>query len=148
MWLLHWLPDGVIELVIRMALIVGVVSFVLGLITKWIPFLGPKSIIFRVVGLVLLFPGLYMWGGYGVEMEYRAAAKEWQAKIEILEQKSKEENTKIVEKIVTETKVITQDTAETQYLIEQMREQINKQGCELTDEAVDLYNEGMAGRGK
>lgn len=148
MWLLHWLPDSVLELFIRAIVIIGAISFVLGLITKWVPFLGSRALILRAVGIVLLLPGLYFWGGYGVEMEYRAAAKEWKAKIEQLEAKSKQENNKIVETIVTETKIIREDTEETKYLIEKMKGQINKQGCELTPEVVDLYNEGITGRGQ
>ena len=73
---------------------------------------------------------------------------EMQAKIEIAEQKSQEENVKIVTKIETETKIIKQDTQGTLYLIEQMKEQINRQGCELTPEVIDLYNEGITGRGE
>jgi len=144
MWLLSFLSDSVLELIIRMILIIGAASFVLGLITKWIPFLGSKSLVLRIIGLALLFPGLYLWGGYGVEMEYRAAAEAWKAKIEILEAKSQQENREIEEKIVKDTKIIKQDTDATLAEIEKLREQIDSQ-CELTPDMIDLYNKGIIG---
>ena len=146
MWLLSFIPDSFLVWVINIALIAGAGAFVLGHLTKWIPFAGKQALILRLVGLVVLIPALYFKGGYGVEMEYRARIAEMQAKIAIAEEKSKQENVKIVEKIVSETKIIREDTAETNYLIEQMKGQLNRAGCELTSEAIDLYNEGMQGR--
>lgn len=122
--------------------------FFAGQIFKFVPFVKQYNFPLRVIGFILLMAGAYFNGGLGVEQEYRARIEEMQKKIEIAEAKSKQENEKIVEKIVTETKIINQDTAETKYLIEQMKEQINQQGCELTSEAIDLYNEGMTGRGQ
>ena len=148
MWLLSFIPDSFLVWVINIALIGGASAFVLGHLTKWIPFAGKQALILRLVGLAVLIPALYFKGGYGVEMEYRARIAEMQAKIEIAEQKSQEENVKIVTKIETETKIIKQDTQGTLYLIEQMKEQINRQGCELTPEVIDLYNEGITGRGE
>ena len=146
MWLLSFIPDSFLVWVINIALIGGASAFVLGHLTKWIPFAGKQALILRLVGLAVLIPALYFKGGYGVEMEYRARIAEMQAKIEIAEQKSQEENVKIVTKIETETKIIKQDTQGTLYLIEQMKEQINRQGCELTPGVIDLYNEGITGR--
>ena len=146
MWLLHFLPDSLLELIIRGIVIIGAISLGLGMITKWVPFFGPRAFILRAVGVLLLVPGMYFWGGYGVEMEYRAAAEAWKAKIEILEAKSQQENRQIEQSVIKETKVIREDTEETKYLIEQMKQQINKQGCELSPEVIDLYNEGMTGR--
>ena len=148
MWLLSFIPDSFLVWVINIALIGGASAFVLGHLTKWIPFAGKQALILRLVGLAVLIPALYFKGGYGVEMEYRARIAEMQAKIEIAEQKSQEENVKIVTKIETETKIIKEDTQGTLYLIEQMKEQINRQGCELTPGVIDLYNEGITGRGK
>jgi len=73
---------------------------------------------------------------------------EMEQRIAVAEAKSQEENVQIIEKIVTETKIVKEDTAETTYLIEQMKEQINKKGCELSPDVIELYNEGMIGRGE
>ena len=102
----------------------------------------------RVIGFILLLLGAYFNGGLGVEMEYRERIAEMEQRIAVAEAKSQEENIQIIEKIVTQTRIVKEDTAETTYLIEQMKEQINKKGCELSSDAIDLYNEGMVGRGK
>lgn len=146
MWMLHWLPDSFLKYFILGMVFVGAGLFVLGLITKWIPLMGRHALVSRAVGLVLLLPGLYFWGGYGVEMEYRAAAEEWKKKLAIAEEKAEKANKEIETKIKVETQVIRQDTEETIYLIEQLKSQINKQGCELSPEAIEIYNEGMTGR--
>jgi len=148
MWMLQLIPTSWLEFAALMILIVGAVMFFAGQIFKFVPFVKQYNFPLRVIGFILLMAGAYFNGGLGVEQEYRARIEEMQKKIEIAEAKSKQENEKIVEKIVTETKIINQDTAETKYLIEQMKEQINQQGCELTPEAIDLYNEGMTGRGQ
>ena len=148
MWMLQLIPTSWLEFAALMILIVGAVMFFAGQIFKFVPFVKQYNFPLRVIGFLLLMAGAYFNGGLGVEQEYRARIEEMQKKIEIAEAKSKQENEKIVEKIVTETKIINQDTAETKYLIEQMKEQINQQGCELTPEAIDLYNEGMTGRGQ
>lgn len=148
MWMLQLIPTSWLEFAALMILIVGAVMFFAGQIFKFVPFVKQYNFPLRVIGFILLMAGAYFNGGLGVEQEYRARIEEMQKKIEIAEAKSKQENEKIVEKIVTETKIINQDTAETKYLIEQMKEQINQQGCELTSEAIDLYNEGMTGRGQ
>lgn len=146
--MLQLIPTSWLEFAALMILIVGAVMFFAGQIFKFVPFVKQYNFPLRVIGFLLLMAGAYFNGGLGVEQEYRARIEEMQKKIEIAEAKSKQENEKIVEKIVTETKIINQDTAETKYLIEQMKEQINQQGCELTSEAIDLYNEGMTGRGQ
>jgi len=148
MWMLQLIPTSWLEFAALMILIVGAVMFFAGQIFKFVPFVKQYNFPLRVIGFILLMAGAYFNGGLGVEQEYRARIEEMQKKIEIAEAKSKQENEKIVEKIVTETKIINQDTVETKYLIEQMKEQINQQGCELTSEAIDLYNEGMTGRGQ
>ena len=144
--MLHWLPDSFLKYFILGMVFVGAGLFVLGLITKWVPLMGKHALVSRAVGLVLLLPGLYFWGGYGVEMEYRAAAEEWKAKIAEYEKKSQQANTEIETKIVTETKIVREDTLETKYLIEQLKDQIDKEGCEISPEVIDLYNEGITGR--
>lgn len=148
MWLLQLIPTSWLEFAAVAILVVGVVLFFAGKILKHVPFFRQYNLPMRVIGFILLLLGAYFNGGLGVELEYRERIQEMKDRIAIMEQKSQEENVQIIEKIVTETKIVQQDTAETTYLIEQMKEQINKQGCELSPDVIELYNEGMIGRGK
>lgn len=144
MWLLNFLPDSFLKYIVLGIVIVGAVSFALGLITRWVPFMSRYALAARAFGLVLLIPGMYLWGGYGVEMEYRAQIKAMEERIAIAEEKSKQENIKIVKEIEIKTEIIKQDTDETLYLIEQMKKQINA-NCQITPEIIDIYNQGVTG---
>ena len=148
MWLLQLIPSSWLEFMAVAILVAGVVLFFAGKIFKHVPFFRQYNLPMRVIGFILLLLGAYFNGGLGVELEYRERIAEMEQRIAVAEAKSQEENVQIIEKIVTETKIVQQDTAETTYLIEQMKEQINKQGCELSSDAIDLYNEGITGRGE
>ena len=148
MWLLQLIPSSWLSFMAVAILVAGIVLFFAGKIFKHLPFFRRYNLPMRVIGFILLLLGAYFNGGLGVEMEYRERIAEMEQRIEVAEAKSQEENIQIIEKIVTQTKIVKEDTAETIYLIEQMEEQINKKGCELSSDAIDLYNEGMAGRGK
>jgi len=148
MWLLQLIPSSWLEFMAVAILVAGVVLFFAGKIFKHVPFFRQYNLPMRVIGFILLLLGAYFNGGLGVELEYRERIAEMEQRIAIAEAKSQEENVKIVETIVTETKIVKQDTEETTYLIEQMKEQIDKQGCEISPQVIELYNEGITGRGK
>jgi len=148
MWLLQLIPSSWLEFMAIAILVAGIVLFFAGKIFKHIPFFRKYNLPMRVIGFILLLLGAYFNGGLGVELEYRERIAEMEQRIAVAEAKSQEENVKIVETIVTETKIVKEDTAETTYLIEQMKEQIDKQGCEISPQVIELYNEGITGRGK
>jgi hypothetical protein len=148
MWLLQLIPSSWLEFMAVAILVAGVILFFAGKIFKHVPFFRQYNLPMRVIGFILLLLGAYFNGGLGVELEYRERIAEMEQRIAIAEAKSQEENIKIVETIVTETKIVKQDTEETTYLIEQMKEQIDKQGCEISPQVIELYNEGITGRGK
>ena len=148
MFLLNFIPDSWINFVTLMIFILGVIIFVSGHLVKYSIIAKQYGLPLRIIGGLLLLIGAYLNGGLGVEQEYRARIKLMQEKIEIAEEKSKQENVKIVEKIVKETRVIKEDTENTKQLIKQMRDRINKQGCELSPETIELYNKGVMGETK
>ena len=144
LWFIQLIPDAFLAWAVNLTLIVGAVSFVLGIFTNILPFLRSYSPMLKVVGFILLLAGAYFKGGYGVEMEYRARIEEMKARIEIAEQKSLEANRQIEKVIEESTVVIKQDTAETLAEIERLKAEINA-NCELTPEMIILYNKGMEG---
>lgn len=148
MWLLKLIPSSWLSFMAVAILVAGIVLFFAGKIFKHLPFFRKYNLPMRVIGFILLLLGAYFNGGLGVELEYRERIAEMEQRIAVAEAKSQEENVQIIEKIVTETKIVKEDTAETTYLIEQMKEQINKKGCELSPDVIELYNEGMIGRGE
>jgi|TARA_R110000868_G_scaffold36644_5_gene129937 hypothetical protein len=145
MWILNFIPDALLSWTINLALLIGGVLLILGFVTKFIPLLGSKAQLARIIGIVILIPALYFKGGYGVEQFYQSKIAELNEKIELAEKESADLNAQIETQVITVTKEIESDTAETKYLIESMKEQINK-GCELSEEAVNLYNKAIKGK--
>lgn len=140
MWILSFLPDSFLLLIINLVLIAGAVLAVLGFfLAGWIPGLRNYKTLAQILGVILLAAGLYWKGGYGVEMEWRSRAAELQAKIDAAEAKSKEVNTVIQEKVVTKVKHI----KDTQVKIQQQiveREKIINSECTVPPEAIELLN--------
>ena len=60
----------------------------------------------QVLGIALLVIGVYWRGGYAIEMEWRERVAEVEARVAGAEAQSKEENVKIVTKVVTKIQVV------------------------------------------
>jgi L-cysteine desulfidase len=98
------------------------------------------------VGIVLLVLGVWLRGGYDVEMSWRAKVAEAEARVAVAEQKSQEINTVIEQKIVEKTKVIKGKTEYiTQYLDREVvkKEEIIKyiEQCPVPKEIIDIHNQ-------
>ena len=87
-------------------LLAGLVLTTLAFFIKRIPIINQYRIPAQVLGIALLVIGVYWRGGYAVEQEWRERVAEVEAKLAAAEAQSKEENTKIVTKVVTKTQVI------------------------------------------
>ena len=90
--------------------------------------------------------GVWLRGGYDVEMSWRAKVADVEAKIAIAEKQSQETNTVIEQKIVEKTKVIKGKTEYiTQYLDREVikKEEIIKyiEQCPVPKEIIDLHNQ-------
>jgi hypothetical protein len=106
MWLLHFLPDKFILFIVYAVLAAGGVLTALSYFIKLIPGISTYKLPMRIGGILLLICGVYFYGGYSTEMQWRARVREMEAKVAAAELKSKETNTEIVTKVVTKTKII------------------------------------------
>jgi hypothetical protein len=106
MWLLSFIPDSLITLIVHIIFAIGVIGFFVGSFASKFPFISAYGNIVKIVAGVLLVVGLYLEGGLGVEQEWRKKVAEMQAKVAIAEQQSAKENVRIVEKIVKQTEYI------------------------------------------
>jgi hypothetical protein len=124
----------------------GITGVLAGWIGKWIPFYGNYVKILQPVGIVLLVLGVWLRGGYDVEMSWRAKVAEAEARVAAAEQKSQETNTVIEQKVVEKTKVIKGKTEYiTQYLDREVvkKEEIIKyiEQCPVPKEIIDIHNQ-------
>jgi len=96
MWFLSFIPSWYVHIIPLLALAIIFASMVL----KVIPFVSTYYIPIRIIGLVLLFFGVFFEGGLYMNQQWTAKVKEMEEKIAIAEAKSKEVNVQIVEKFI------------------------------------------------
>jgi hypothetical protein len=106
MWILHFLPDTLIIWICNMVLLAGIALTATAFFIQRIPFINQYRTPAQVLGIALLVLGVYWRGGYAVEQEWRERVALVEARVAAAEAQSKEENTKIVTKVVTQTQVI------------------------------------------
>lgn len=138
MFLLQLLPTSMLLYFVNLIFYTGVACTLFGFVFRF-KFFEQWRLIIQVVGVIALGAGLYMKGGYSVEMEWRARAAELQAKIDAAEVKSKEVNTVIQEKVVTKVKHIKDTQVKIQKQIVEKEKIINAE-CTVPAEAIELLN--------
>lgn len=144
MWILHWLPDSFLLLIVNTILFVGVIStvltfFVLNRLLRLFPVLANYHLLLQVASVVILAAGLYLKGGYSTELEWRERVKEVEAQLAEAKKESGKVNTVVETKVVTKTKII-REQGET--IIQQVDKLIPvEKDCTLPKEAIDVHNE-------
>jgi hypothetical protein len=145
-WIIDLIPDAMLNWIYWAIIVAGITGVLAGWLGKWIPFYGNYVKILQPVGIVLLVLGVWLRGGYDVEMSWRAKVAEAEARVSAAEQKSQETNTVIEQKIVEKTKIIKGKTEYiTQYLDREVvkKEEIIKyiEQCPVPKEIIDIHNQ-------
>lgn len=144
MWILKWLPDWIFYAV----LVLGILGFIATYLLKFIPIPGLymyKTPI-QIVSLIFIVIGVYMSGAISNEQAWQARVKELEVKLAAAEAEGAKETTKIVEKVVTQQKVIKEKGEE---VIKYVDREIVKYDtkflpggeCEIPKEFVKALNE-------
>jgi uncharacterized protein YacL len=105
MWILQWLPNWIFYAVLIAGVFGLVVSYLIRFL-NFIPFLYIYKTPIQIGSIIAIAIGTFMSGAIYDNDAWEAKVKEMEAKVVIAETQSKEENIKIVEKIVTKTQVI------------------------------------------
>jgi hypothetical protein len=104
MWIFEWLPDAVTHIIF----LVGAVGIFAGFVLTFIPFIKQYKIAIQIASIFIFALGVYLEGGLADNKEWTAKVKELESKLAVAEERSKTENVKIEEKIITKTQVIKQ----------------------------------------
>ena len=144
MWMLSFVPDSFLLYIINTILIVGAIGsflffFVLHKILRWFPALSPYYLFLQIASAVLLVAGIYLKGGYGVEMEWRSKVAELEEKIRVAESKAPQINTVIQKVYVDKVKTIKDTQYVIQERIKEVEKEINKE-CKVPEVAIDIHN--------
>ena len=141
--MLSFVPDAILYAVVIGIMFTGITLYAFSFITRVLPPLIPYAGMIRVLGTILTVVGIYFFGSYSTEMEWRNKVAELEAKVAVSEQQSKDANNKIQtvvqEKIkyVKDTRVVIQEHIKT---VEAKIDSI----CKVAPEAVDILNEAAA----
>jgi len=150
MWMLSFVPDAFLAYIVNAILIAGAIGtfftfFILHRVVRWMPAIAPYHLILQIVSIVMLVGGVYLKGGYGVEIE-------WREKLRIAEERAKaaEEQAKVVnEKIVTVYKDRVKVVTDTKIVIQEKIKEVEKiidAECKVAPEAVDIHNAAAKNR--
>jgi len=145
MWILNWLPNWIFYAV----LIAGVVGLVVSYFVRFlsfIPFIYVYKTPIQIISILAIAIGTFMSGAIYDNNTWQARVKEMQDKVAAAEIQSKEENVKIVQKVVTKTQVIkTRGEDIVKYVdreIVKYDEKFAKGGvCEIPQEFIKAHND-------
>lgn len=149
MWILHFLPDGLILWATNILLIVGVIAAVASVVVHRIPVLWRYQIPFKIIALLLLAAGVYLRGGYSVEMAWRERVREMELQVQQYEEMTADLNKKLAD---AEKNKITYVQGRVQivkqYIDREVKVYDGKFGpggtCEIPPEFVNAHNQSAA----
>jgi hypothetical protein len=143
MWILNFLPDWIFHLIV----LAGLAGLVLStFLLKWIPLVSQYKLPVQIGSIVALIVGIWFEGGISNEHKWLERVAELEAKIAVAEAQSKQENVKIVEKVVKKTEYITRRGQDiVQYVdreIVKYDEKFKPGGvCEIPKEFIKAHND-------
>ena len=118
---------------------IGAGLYVASKLVQWIPLMGKYKLPAELIGIVVLLGGVYLFGGYGVEMSWRDKVRQLEEKVKAAEAKSQEVKIQIQEKIVYKTKVVKE--RETVYIdrIKEIAKEVDAK-CEVDPRVIEELN--------
>ena len=132
MWLLNWLPDFVIHLM--------VIAGVLGIVASWffgfMPFISQYKLPIQIISIIVLVLGIWTEGANSNNNAWLLKVKDMEVKIAQAETQSAQVNTVLVETILEKEKIIKDKQNE-------FKNAINKyatDSCRLSNASVSLFN--------
>ncbi len=139
-WFLSLIPESIFIWITYGLIAAGFGLYVISKLVSWIPLMSQYKLPVELIGISVLVIGVYLFGGYGVEMSWRDKVRQLEEQIKAAEEKSAQVNTVIQEKIVYKTKVIKEK--EVQYIdrIKEVEKVIDAK-CEVDPAAIDILNQ-------
>jgi hypothetical protein len=117
----------------------GLLLYIISKLVTWIPLMNQYKLPVELLGVIVLVCGAFLFGGYGVEMSWRAKVAELQEQIKVAEEKSQEVKIQIQEKIVYKTKVVKErETVYVDKIIEIAKEVDAK--CDVDPRVIEQIN--------
>ena len=106
MWLIDFLPDFLVHLLVLLGGVGVIAGFVLGMI----PLVGKYKLPIQIISILVLALGVYLEGGLSNEKEWRIKVSELEAKLAKSRENAANINTKIVTEVLTKKQYIREKT--------------------------------------
>ena len=135
MWLISFLPDFVVHIL----LIAGAAGVIAGFLLGFIPFISQYKLPIQIISIVVLVCSVYLEGGLAEKEKHQLMIAEMEKKIAKAEADSALTNIEIVEKIRVETQVIHEKGEQ---IIKYVNKEIVKYDhmCDLPEVIVTVHN--------
>jgi hypothetical protein len=139
MILLNFIPDLYLQYAIFVVIGIGLILYLFSIILAFFPAFAIYKSSIRSISIIIILAGVYFFGGYGVEMEWREKAKIMQGKIDIAEAKSKNLNSLLAKKSKEKSKRIhVRRLVVKQYITKEITKYDNT--CVIPDVFVKAHN--------
>jgi hypothetical protein len=139
-WIISLVPDAILNWLYWLIIVLGISGIAAGWLGRWIPFYGNYIRFLKPAGIILLVLGVWLRGGYDVEMSWRAKVAEAEAKVAKAEQESQQVNVKLDQerkkKAIVRKEYIT--TVKERIVKET---QVIDAECKVAPEAVSILND-------
>lgn len=139
-WMFSIIPDAILNWVYWLIIAAGLTGLFASWIGKWIPFYGNYIQFLKPIGIVLLVLGVWLRGGYDVEMAWRDKVKEAEAKVAKAEEASNTFNTKLEEERKKKSKVRTEYITTVKERIVKETQVIDAE-CKVAPEVISILND-------
>lgn len=150
MWMLNFFSfDQILALmplwISAIPVVVGVVGLLATFFMKFIPFVYVYRSLLQIISIILIAVGTFVSGALITNSMWLLKAEEMRAKIAEAEKKSKEENIKIVERIVIKTEAVKEKSEKVTKFIESQVSKYDERfapggQCEIPKEVVEAIN--------
>jgi hypothetical protein len=144
MWMLSFVPDSFLLYIVNAILIAGAIGtfltfFILHRVVRWFPAIAPYHLILQIISIVLLIGGVYLKGGYSVEMEWREKLRVAEERARLAEEQAKVVNEVIVTQYKDRVKTVKEQVVVYQDKIKEVEKIINQE-CKVAPEVIDIHN--------
>jgi hypothetical protein len=145
MWLITFLPDAMVALVVYTIIAIGAGLIIASMLTRWIPAVAAYRTPLQVFGAIVLMFGIYLQGGRANEAEWQARVQELELKLAQSQVDSQKKNVEVQTQVVTKTRVVREKGDEIIRYID--REIVKNQEviryieqCPVPKEIIDAHN--------
>ena len=140
MWILHLLPTALIHAVVLGMIFTGAAAYIVSELTTLLPGINPYAVLLRVSGIVLLLAGIYCYGGYSTEVEWRARVETANEQILKLEKTSTAATAALAKVVAQKQDTIATQETDVQKRINTLAPKLDTT-CKLDPSAIDVLNQ-------